>query len=100
MGASLQVQRAASLVVVCSARAYCSVWASLVVALRLGCISVYGILVPKPGIEPESPALEGGFLTTGPLGRSPKNMFISLFISCFFALWKDYNKDRDMQILL
>ena len=25
-----------------------------------------GILVPQPGIEPTSPALEGGFLTTGP----------------------------------
>ena len=26
----------------------------------------HGILVPQPGIEPTSPALEGGFLTTGP----------------------------------
>ena len=26
----------------------------------------YGILVSQPGIEPTSPALEGGFLTTGP----------------------------------
>jgi len=25
-----------------------------------------GILVPCPGTEPMSPALEGGFLTTGP----------------------------------
>ena len=30
-----------------------------------------GILVPRPGIEPMSPALHGGFLTTGPPGRSP-----------------------------
>ena len=29
-----------------------------------------GILVPWPGIEPTSPALEGGFLTTGPLEKS------------------------------
>ena len=29
-----------------------------------------GILVLRPGIEPASPALEGGFLTTGPLGKS------------------------------
>ena len=29
-----------------------------------------GILVPQPGIEPMSPALQGGFLTTGPPGRS------------------------------
>ena len=31
-----------------------------------------GILVPRPGIEPMSPALEGGFLTAGPPGKSPK----------------------------
>ena len=30
-----------------------------------------GILVPWPGIEPPSPALEGGVLTTGPLDKSP-----------------------------
>ena len=29
-----------------------------------------GILVPKPGIEPMCPALAGGFLTTGPPGKS------------------------------
>ena len=29
-----------------------------------------GVLVPGSGIEPQSPALEGGFLTTGPPGRS------------------------------
>ena len=30
-----------------------------------------GILAPQPGIEPTSPTLEGGFLTTGPLEKSP-----------------------------
>ena len=29
-----------------------------------------GVLVPWPGIEPVSPALQGGFLTTGPPGKS------------------------------
>ena len=29
-----------------------------------------GILVPPPGMEPMSPALEGRFLTTGPPGKS------------------------------
>ena len=29
-----------------------------------------GILVSQPEIEPASPALEGRFLTTGPLGKS------------------------------
>ena len=28
-----------------------------------------GILVPQPGIKPMSPALGGGFLTTGPPGK-------------------------------
>ena len=30
----------------------------------------YEILVPQPGVEPEPTALEGGFLTTGPLAKS------------------------------
>ena len=33
-------------------------------------VAACGILVPRPGIEPASPALEGGFLTTGPPGKS------------------------------
>ena len=40
---------------------------SLVVGLGLGC----RILVPWPGIEPESPALAGEFLTTGSPEKSP-----------------------------
>ena len=31
---------------------------------------IVGILVPLPGIELTSPALQGGFLTTGPPGKS------------------------------
>ena len=34
-----------------------------------------GLLIPWPGIEPASPALEGGFLTTGPLGKSLSDLF-------------------------
>ena len=30
------------------------------------------ILSPQPGIKLRSPALQGGFLTTGPPGNSPK----------------------------
>ena len=37
---------------------------------RLGRSRARGILVPPPGIEPSSPALQGGFLTTGPPGKS------------------------------
>ena len=32
----------------------------------------HGISVPRPGIEPRSPALQGGFLTTRPPEKSPK----------------------------
>ena len=30
----------------------------------------YGILAPRPGVEPAPPALEGEVLTTGPSGKS------------------------------
>ena len=36
-----------------------------------------GILVPQPGIELISPALQGRFLTTGPLGKSHEGIFFS-----------------------
>ena len=41
---------------------------SVVVACGPSCSIACGILVPQPGIKPESPALQGGFLTTGPQG--------------------------------
>ena len=39
-------------------------------ALGLTCPAACGILVPLPEIKPVSPALEGGFFTTGPPGKS------------------------------
>ena len=45
---------------------------SVVEARGFSCPVPCGILVPQPGIEPESLALEGGFLTTGPPGKSPE----------------------------
>ena len=39
-------------------------------ALRLSRSVTCEILVPQPGIKPTSPAQQGGFLTTGPLGKS------------------------------
>ena len=48
----------------------CSSWASLVVVHGLSCPTACGILVPRPGIEPTSPALEGEFSTAGPPGKS------------------------------
>ena len=42
-----------------------------VVACGLSCSMACGILVPRPGMEPVSLALEAGFLTTGPPRKSP-----------------------------
>ena len=39
-------------------------------ACRLSCSIACGILVPQPGIEPASPALQSRFLTTGLPGKS------------------------------
>ena len=56
-----------------------------VVAVRgLSCPMARGILVPRPGIEPPSPALEGRFLTTGPPGKSLK--FFRILINESWAL--------------
>ena len=54
---------------------YCWLCQVLVVARRLSCPAACGILVPRPGIEPTSPALEGGFLTTGPHQGSPCQIY-------------------------
>ena len=43
---------------------------SIVVACRLSCPVTRGILVPTPRTKPVSPELQGGFLTTGPRGKS------------------------------
>ena len=43
---------------------------SIVVVCGLSCPTACRILVPPPGIEPTFPALEGGFFTTGPPGKS------------------------------
>ena len=59
--------------VVCSTRALllrCE--SSIVVARGLSCAAACGILVPRPGIEPASPALEGGFFTTELPGEFPE----------------------------
>ena len=43
---------------------------SLVVVRGLSSSMACGILVHLPGIKPMSPALQGGFLTSGPPGKS------------------------------
>ena len=78
---SCGMQVFSSLVVVqaagCVGSVVCSRWAlqlrcasSVVVAQGLSCSAACGILVPQPVIEPMSPAMEGGFFTTGPPGKS------------------------------
>ena len=52
---------------------------SVLVVHRLGCSKACGILFPWPGIEPESPALQGRFLTTGPLGKSHLQLILIMF---------------------
>ena len=61
---------------------------SLVVVHRLSCPKACGILVPQPGMEPASSALEGGFLTTGLPGKSFYNTFRlhSLLTTCALFL--------------
>ena len=55
----------------CVAFSYCST-----------CPVACGILVPRPGIEATTPALEGGFLTTGP----PAEFLQVLFDICKLTL--------------
>ena len=49
---------------------------SLAVGWGLSCSAACGSLVSQPRIEPTSPALQRGFLTTGPPGKSPYAYFL------------------------
>ena len=49
---------------------------SVVAAWRLSWSVACGILVPWPGIKPESPALPGRFLTTVPTREVPRGKFL------------------------
>ena len=48
---------------------------SFIVAHRLHCSTACRILVPWPGIEPASPALQGEFLTPGLPGKTLQHIF-------------------------
>ena len=50
---------------------------SVVMAHRLSYSVACGILVPRPGIEPESPALEGRLSTNGLPGKSQSGEFLT-----------------------
>ena len=56
---------------------------SLVGVLGLGSCDMRKTRVPQPGTEPMSPALQGGFLTTGPPGKSLAHFLIHL-LNVFF----------------
>ena len=67
----------------CMSSVVCGTWvlslrreSSVVVARGLSCPVACGILVPQPGIEPSSPALGGGFFTTGPPGSPPRDVIL------------------------
>ena len=59
---------------------------SLVVACRPSCFVTCGILVPWPVIKRLSPVLQGRFLTTGPPGKSPDNVYCAYLLCTIFAL--------------
>ena len=54
---------------------------SVVVVHRLHCLEACGVFIPRPGIEPMSTALVGGFLTFGPLGKSQVVLIFKVRIS-------------------
>ena len=83
----------------------CGTWTpehagSVVAVHRLSCPTACGILVPRPGIEHASPALEGGFFTTGSPGKS---LIFSLYlINCCFCVewgWGAVLKKRNYRAL-
>ena len=45
--------------------------------------------LPRPGLEPESPALAGGFLTTAPPGKPNKLLLLILFTHVTSWGWCD-----------
>ena len=60
----------------------------------VSCGKACGILVPQPGTEPASFTLQGGFLTTGPPGKSCTPTFellkafnVVFSFSPYFPLW-------------
>ena len=65
-----------------------SAQASLAGAHGLSYSGACGILVPRPGIKPVSPALQGGFLITGSPGKSPQFLLLhsnAVTIVCAFS---------------
>ena len=57
------------------------------------------ILVPGPVIEPVSPALEGGFLTTGSPGKSQRELSMEglNYFVFFFFFFKFFSQNVESQ---
>ena len=71
----LPLQRTGFSLVAARRPSSCGTWApecvgSVVAASGPSCPAACGILVPQPGMQPASPALQDGFFTTGPPGKS------------------------------
>ena len=62
---------------------------SAVAACGLSCPVACGMLVPWPGMESTSPALEGEFLTTGPPGKSRVVCFFDIELHKLFVYFRD-----------
>ena len=43
--------------------------------------------LPRPGLEPVSPALAGGLPTTAPPGKPRQNLFLIWFVAFIFSIW-------------
>ena len=55
----------------------------------------YGILVPRPGIEPTPPALEGEVLTNGLTGKSPLSLCLLMsLLTCLETSYRQYKNTR------
>ena len=61
-------------------------WAPVVTVHRSSCSMACGILVPRPGPEPVSPASTGRFLTTRPPGNFPEPVVLSEEAEIFCSL--------------
>ena len=60
---------------------------SLVAECGLSCLVAHGILLSQPGIKSfMSPELDGGFLTTGPPGKSQVFVFFKPPNLCYFVM--------------
>ena len=71
---------------------------SLVAACELSCSMACGTLVLQPGIKPESPVLQGGFLSTGSPGKShPACLSVTLFWDTHLS--ESWGKRKDRKIL-